>query len=273
LLAADCDFVLVTRRDLKWKLSLSDVVGREVFVAGGYQEEAVAAIDTWLRASGRFPGRIVDVGANIGTTTVPLAHRGWSVIAIEPVPAAMDLLSENVRMNGLDDRVTTICAAVSAGTDPVSMALSGDLGHSEVAVDAEQGFGPNVADLITVDSAPLASLLQQAGVRLDDVSIVWSDTQGHEAQVLLTGEELWGSGIPCFMEVWPRGLRSHGGLEEFERLACRHFKSFVTYDDLIRTPICPPLRSIGELSGFVRKLDEMPPGDYGQFSDVLLIPQ
>ena len=60
-------------------------------------------------------GDLLDVGANIGTTTIPalLTHGFASAVACEPLGRHHALLQENVTRNGLGDRVTAIRSAVS----------------------------------------------------------------------------------------------------------------------------------------------------------------
>lgn len=49
---------------------------------------------------------IVDLFAGVGYFTVPIARAGASVTACEVNPTSVGYLQENLRMNGLDDRVT-----------------------------------------------------------------------------------------------------------------------------------------------------------------------
>ena len=67
-------------------------------------------------------GVAVDVGAHIGVVTVVLAldNPELRVIAIEPVPGNVDLIRENVALNGVGNRVTIIAGA-AGGTDPVTV--------------------------------------------------------------------------------------------------------------------------------------------------------
>lgn len=64
-------------------------------------------------------GVVIDLGAHIGTFALRCAvERGCKVFAYEPNPSTFDLLVENVRLNGLEDQVVPIRAAIgeSVGT-------------------------------------------------------------------------------------------------------------------------------------------------------------
>ena len=55
----------------------------------------------------------VDVGANEGYFTILMAGLGYHVYAIEPSPSNVRILKKNIKLNGFEDRVTVIQAAVS----------------------------------------------------------------------------------------------------------------------------------------------------------------
>ena len=63
--------------------------------------------------AGLFPdgGVFIDVGANVGLWTVHLGQRASRVIAVEPNPAAVSMLRENITLNGLDDIVQVLDVA------------------------------------------------------------------------------------------------------------------------------------------------------------------
>lgn len=62
------------------------------------------------------PGKtpiFVDIGANEGYFTMIMAAKGYKVYAIEPSPVNARILRNNVKINGFEDKVTVIEAAVS----------------------------------------------------------------------------------------------------------------------------------------------------------------
>jgi FkbM family methyltransferase len=64
--------------------------------------------------------RIFDIGAHIGSFTVPLAQRtgpAGTVIAVEALPENFALLVENISANGLNDTVKAIRAIVAPGSE------------------------------------------------------------------------------------------------------------------------------------------------------------
>ena len=62
-------------------------------------------------------GTALDVGAHIGGATVSLAidNPDLRVVAVEAVPPNVELLRQNIELNGLSDRVTVVDAAAGRG--------------------------------------------------------------------------------------------------------------------------------------------------------------
>ena len=98
---------------------LPTAIDGKLFVSAGRRSDLVVLerVCAILRDAGRLAGKetIVDVGAHIGTTTIPaLTHHGFvRAVAIEPDPVHLPLLRANVALNGLEERVTVIAAGVS----------------------------------------------------------------------------------------------------------------------------------------------------------------
>ena len=69
-------------------------------------------VDEYHIPSG-LSGWALDVGAHIGSVTVPLLidNPDLRVVAIEAVPPNVDLLLENLKLNGVDDRCTVMFGA------------------------------------------------------------------------------------------------------------------------------------------------------------------
>jgi len=81
------------------------------FVRGGYYERPV--VERVVRLLRRYPDvGLVDLGANIGTFTLPAA-RLTDVVAVEPYSESMARLFESVRQGGVQANVSLVMNAVS----------------------------------------------------------------------------------------------------------------------------------------------------------------
>jgi FkbM family methyltransferase len=206
----------------------SDVeIGPRVWREAGYEEDAMA----WILDHLGHPQRgrtVVDVGANIGTTTVPMLTRFGAayVEAFEPAPDNARLLRCNLILNDLEDRVTFHPVAVSDAAASVTLELcawnTGD--HRVQAVDTGwELYGESDRRSVRVEAVRLDDHLRsQPG----DVALVWVDTQGHEAHVLAGASKLLGA-VPWVIEYWPYGLTRAAGLDRLHRLVAERFSTAV----------------------------------------------
>ncbi|MCL4395509.1 MAG: FkbM family methyltransferase [Chloroflexi bacterium] len=212
-----------------------------LFVTGGFQSDVIRALLAWLGERGVLSEVqvIVDIGANIGTTTVPLAqlthHR---IIAIEPYPKNFELLEHNIRQNGLAERVVCARSAIAADRGiAVMVAPATNSGGAELVRQGRRpSYAPRVQtqDRADVPTERLADILLQRQIRPDRVAFVWSDTQGCEEAVIETGRELWQSGAPLYVELWPGGLALQSSVSGFIRAARTYFDRYVTRNELLR---------------------------------------
>lgn len=248
------------RAGLVWWSDVDDSICRSLLQRGGYEIDEIAAVLRWLRAQGRTSGVIVDVGANIGTTSIPFAQQGFRVLAVEPVPRTFAMLSANVRENDFDGVITCVNSAVSESSGTVPMWTAGGSGRAEIAVD-----GHDRGPAIPVPSTPLSTLLEQHEIRAGDIALVWSDTQGSETGVIRSAPALWRAGVPLYLEVWPYSLDLHGGVDAFVDAVQANFSSFVSRSDLIAGGDPRPVEAF---PGWVRSVGH----GVDIFSDALVLP-
>lgn len=168
-------------------------ISRALFTDGAWDRRGLPdALDlAGLDLAGRT---MVEVGANIGTTTVQAARLGARVIAFEPEPTNYRLLRANVAVNLLDDRVTCVPAGCSSRGGPARLARSAvNAGDHRVSDDGDVGI-----DLVRLDDA-----LAGHGIDPRDVALLWLDTQGHEPRVLAGAPDLLAARPVIVTELWP----------------------------------------------------------------------
>jgi hypothetical protein len=120
-----------------------------------------------------------------------------------------------------------------------------------------------VRGIVEVPAAGLAEVLQTHAITPDRIAFVWSDTQGSETEVIVSGGPLWTGGVPLFVEFDPQALDGTSGTEA---AAARHFARFVPAVRLMTGTAGAEPRPIGELAAFCREM-----GTRGH--DVLLLPE
>jgi FkbM family methyltransferase len=170
-------YVLVDTRHGAMLANRQDVyIGQSLIEYGEYCEHETQLLQQFINR----PGTIVEVGANIGSQTVPLAKAakavGADVMAIEPQPFVFQNLCANLALNALDN-VTAWPFACAADVGTVSFGRP----------DYRQ---PGNFGAVSVQTESVAGGIEVPSVRLDDltqgrnVSLMKVDVEGFELQVL-----------------------------------------------------------------------------------------
>jgi len=197
----------------RFVVSTADMdVSRRTFVSGPYGlDRLLRAAELVERETGRaIAGReVLEVGANIGTTTVPLLTvLGASrVHAFEPVPRNLALLERNVALNGLGEAVTVHASAISERPGTVSLTLP-DRFWGSSRVSTGQPGPVHTARCRTIDE-----LIAQRTIDPERLALVWIDVEGHEASVLRGATTL-----PPTPLVLEHDRDQHGDITELHRL-------------------------------------------------------
>jgi FkbM family methyltransferase len=211
-------------------------IGRVVFATGGYERVYMAHATAELRRMG-FPvdgTTFVDIGANIGTSTVDaLVEFGFGrAVCFEPDERSFRLLMANVALNGLDSRVRAFHAALSS-TDGSSLLerSSTNRGDNRLISRESQQDGerrsPGGDHVVRVPCRRFDALVGEGVIALADVGVMWLDAQGHEPFVLQGATEALEAGIPLVMEYSPADLEASRSLGELEGLVRRHYTTVI----------------------------------------------
>jgi FkbM family methyltransferase len=197
---------------------------------------------------------VLDIGANLGFYTCLFAKRVGSagrVIAVEPTPKVFQSLQHNVVLNRMEDRVTSLCAALSdrQGVAKLNLFPEGNEVYNSIgATKSWQHESPESS--IEVNTTTLDSLLAESP---DDKScFVKIDVEGFQHQVLQGGinrlREM--HNLSLMIEMNDMASRQCGtSTEESLRLldSCG-FNPFITRDGESLTPLSDYKHIPGELN-------------------------
>jgi FkbM family methyltransferase len=217
--AGDEVFLLKTdgdrlRRDLfarRWSRDM-EVLARAVALLGD-------------RAGSTF----VDVGANVGTTTVVALRRHGFVraVSIEPDPANFLMLRLNLVANGVDARVTALQTAIDDRDGERLLALPASKRRSSHLVrqpdEAEAGSA-----VLTVPAVTLDGLVDRGIIDPSDVGLLWIDAAGSEPAVLEGASKLLAAGTPVVTAV----RRSRGRWKETRAVLSRMLGGYTDFVEL-----------------------------------------
>lgn len=146
----------------------------------------------------------LDIGANVGLWTLPLAlgamDVGTRVVAFEPVPGNQRQLATNIELTGVTDVVMMEPVALSNRTETAELVLREDF------VD---GAASGNASILIADGADdTYPHIQVATARLDDivaehvVAVIKLDVEGHEPEVLEGGQATIRRSRPVIFAEW-----------------------------------------------------------------------
>lgn len=218
---------LVTGHPEQFVVSTADkVIGRELFLHGEFDfPKLQTALAILAREGLPKPTHLIDVGANIGTITIPAIKRGLmqTATAIEPHPQNLRLLRANLALNGIEDCVTVLAQAVGDRADATLFLRESATNSGNHSIDAEG---------IPVSSTRLDAMQLPP----PELSLLWMDIEGYEGHALTGAQSLLSAGVPLVSEFHPEFLRQSGGLEAFESALCGRRIYDLQYPD--RTQTC-----------------------------------
>jgi len=172
-----------------------EVIGRKLLRDGSFERAEIGAMLGTVTAQ----STVIDVGANVGLVTIPLALATARVIAVEPLPQNIEQLRGNVRRNDLTNVVVVEAAAGAAdGTAVLHSAADPAFGSLHEVVKYR------AAGDLEVTLRSLDSLWEELGRPV--VGLVKIDVEGAEVEVLEGGRELLSAcGPAVLVEVGASG--------------------------------------------------------------------
>jgi FkbM family methyltransferase len=218
-------YITVESEGLSFLVPTADASGKKFFIRRTRKEMRTLAVAlARLEAAGVAVARttFIDVGANIGTTTLAALHAGFrSVLACEPEPSNARLLRANVALNGAQDAVTVLQAALSTQAGAARLDLGrGSRAKSRLLAGADDSPRGTPIEVRTVS---LDQLVRDGTVDLDSVGFLWLDVEGHEYHVLEGAQAVLGRRVPLVIELNPKLLRRAGTIEMLPHLLVRYY--------------------------------------------------
>lgn len=184
----------------------SEFIGRQIYETGAFQRSEIENVAKIASNEDSDRSVMLEIGANIGTTTVYAAKTGLfdKIIAIEADPKNFDLLVANIRVNGLTDTVIPICCGASDKSG--SMMLQRNTLHSGMSsIEPVEGVfhtdATGSSEEIPVRKAD--DILAELGISPEDIALIWMDVEGHEPKALAGMEKILSTTPPLYFEFTP----------------------------------------------------------------------
>jgi len=226
-----CANVLVENDDFNWIIQAGDVAILPSIISNG--AFSAEELDTFFSLSkeyfGETKGVFLDIGANIGTTSLAATKnpRVSEVIAVEPSSDSYARLQCNIFLNKLHKKIHAVNAAASDSAGSANVVISAVApGDNRVRTDVQCPQNANTEKITTVTIDDLIS-----GRDTSDFAFMWVDVQGYEYFVLNGAKNLIAKNkkMAVQIEFWPLGLIETSSLN----LLCWFCKeNFSKYIDL-----------------------------------------
>lgn len=172
----------IRRNGLTFEVDIREGIDLSLFLFGTFERDVLTTIKALVPRDGIF----IDVGANIGALTLPVAEyldRGH-VYTIEPTDFAFAKLRKNLALNpAISGRVTAIQSFIASETAPVSELVAHSSWPVSGSDDARRHpVHKGVQQIAGCGQVRLDDLIEAQGIQT--VSLIKIDTDGHEFPVL-----------------------------------------------------------------------------------------
>jgi FkbM family methyltransferase len=169
-------------------------------------------------------GLYVDIGANIGTTLIPIAQKAdVTCVALEPEPVTYQYLLNNIAANCVHGNVQTHQVAAFSSRSSLLFEVSPDnAGDNRLRMtEATGSLGEELWHSLRVPAVPLDEIIPIDSREL----VVKIDTQGAEPHVIEGGKATIARAGLLIMEFWPYGMMRMGADQtELLRFLASNFK-------------------------------------------------
>lgn len=228
------DSVCVMRNGLRWQLDLSEGIDLAIFVFGQFESATANSFKSLVR-----PGAtVLDIGANIGAHTLPLARLvgpDGKIYAFEPTKYAFGKLKQNLNLNPeLASRIVAeqMRLTHTGATDP------GEIYSSWKVVGQEPRHKKHLGIAKSIDGANATSLDEYwEKMNLRQLDLVKLDVDGFETEVIKGGKNTLRRYHPLIcMELSPYVLEERG-TSSVDLLHELHDSGYQLIDLRTRSPI------------------------------------
>lgn len=140
---------------------------------------------------------VLELGANLGYYALQeadLLGEDANIYAFEPEPRNFSLLTQNIALNGYEDRFTTENKAAGLARGQAELLVSAESNKHQISDHVE-------GETTTVEIVPVSEYFDDLDIQPDEVSVVRMDVQGYEGKILRNIHEILTAESPLLMFV------------------------------------------------------------------------
>lgn len=169
----------------------AEFIGFTAMKEGSWEYENIKTIDFFIGE--KQEGIFIDVGANIGAITIPLAKKRPEItfICFEPNPDIFKELKSNISLNNLKNVIALpLLCGEQSDSKMDFYALNYDNGNNNMGMSSSNKLNDNLNyDLIQVSSIKIDDLIKDQFPQLPIIGMK-IDVEGHEYSVLKGSYEI-----------------------------------------------------------------------------------
>lgn len=190
------------RGSYRWELDLSEGIDFSIFIQGCFEPEVIKTYKNHIKEG----DIVIDIGANIGAHTIPLADLvgfNGKVVAVEPTVYAFTKLKRNLELNAkLTNRVEIVHAYLASNpTDVIESEIS-----SRWPIKDFSSPKANHGGVLESTGNAIVTTLDDYILKLDLKKVDWLklDVDGNELKILMGAKEVLQKLKPnIIMEIAP----------------------------------------------------------------------
>jgi FkbM family methyltransferase len=183
-----------------FELNLNEHIDFNIFIFGYFDNTIICLIKQFLNNQTIF---FIDVGANIGSISIPVSSMGVQTVAIEPSKLNYEKLLRNAHRNqsNLFTRKIALVSKLVKGREIALFSPPGNYGSSSFSPEWNPGLTENLVEF--VETCTLDALVEELGPKLiDKFLIVKIDVEGMEFEVLEGSRKTISNYRPLLVLEW-----------------------------------------------------------------------
>ena len=215
----------------------NEFISEKIFIDGSFEflafERTIAIIKKFNKLN-----TLVDIGANIGTTSIPALTKGFfkNAIVIEPEIKNFRILMSNIYLNNLEKRITAHNLAL---TDKENSLL-----YLEIFKEGNNGKHKISKENLSNKKFDSENIQKAKGNTLDKIapnitredSLIWMDAEGYEGIILKGANSTIVKKIPLVVEFDPVMMSEYHSFNHF-KLLFPHYSVFYDLSHKTTSPI------------------------------------
>jgi len=196
-----------------------DLIETHIYIDGHWEKSLAELMSQVLS---RSSGIMLDIGANIGASTIPLAicYNNIEFYCYDPHPEIFRRLKSNIKLNRLDNVHAVNCAISNSKKESLTFYAqieSSNMGLSSLKLNSDI----EKYDKITTPVKSIDELFKKSS---ESVSVIKIDTQGSELEVLKSGEQIIKRDRPVIFFEFEDEYYSDKDRDESKRFLVNFFK-------------------------------------------------